>query len=427
MWRVQIKKFSGETAKIFYGSDPRPSDLISLLGDNKPKWAIFNYDILGKRLEYNNEYEGKDGSVIKGDIVIRYPWMELINASQFDIIGVDEAHYIKNIDSNRSKAVRTLQTERVVFLTATPVMNRPRELWPLLNIITPDLFPSYETFMGTYEYDGRARNSAELLELLKPLMIRRLKKDVVKDLPPINRIYEFYELSDKAQHIYNKVMEGIFERMIELGGHPDSQEQVTSILTQIMRLKQICAIDKMNAIAELATDLYDARENGDASKVLVFSQFVPVARGIGRRLGQEALIVTGETSQEKRDELVYQFQTDENVHFMVATKGVLSEGKDLTKAAHVIFADLFWTPAAHEQAEGRAYGRLSELHSINSYYCTSKQSDGEESIEDWIQQILARKLAVIEEVVDGVEGSRNSSMSGELLERIKQELFSRKR
>lgn len=426
-WAIQIVKFTGERSRIFKGLSPNPIDVLTHLDpDDKPKWAIYNYDIVAAHYESSDQIEGLDGSMIKSNIMTRYPWMELINASGYDIVGVDEAHYIKNVESYRSKAVRQIKCERVIFLTATPVMNRPRELWPLLNVLVPGLFPSNEVFLGTYEDgNGRARNTTELVELLKPLMIRRLKKDVVKELPPINRIYEFYELSPKAQKMYLKILKGIYETIEEWGGNGDDT-QITSILAKIMRLKQVCAIDKMDMIAELAIDLFDAGENGDTNKVLVFSQFVPVARGIAKRLGQEALCVTGEVAQDSRDELVHQFQTNPSVHFMVATKGVLSEGKDLTKAGHVIFADLFWTPAAHEQAEGRAYGRLNELHSINSYYTIAKQEGGAESIEDWIQQILAKKLAVIEEVVDGVEGSRSASIAGELLSRIKEELFSRK-
>jgi superfamily II DNA or RNA helicase len=423
-WAVQINKFTNESSTIYRGLEPRPLDVVNLLDDTrKPKWAIFNYDILGRRTIEQVDEVDKDGRHIQGEVT-KYLWMQLINASQFDIVAIDEAHYINNVDSHRSQAVRKLLCPRVIFLSATPVRNRPTDLWPMLYLINSDLFPSHEVFAGSYQGDhGTAINSAELVELLKPIMIRRTHKDVMADLPPINRVYEFYELSPKAQKIYNRILEGIYEDIVKNTGQ---ESAITSILTQIMRLKQVCAIDKMDAVAELATDLYDGAGDEPNPKVLIFSQFVPVARGIAKRLGQEALIVTGEVSQELRPSLVAQFQDDPSIHFMVSTKGTLSEALDLTRASYVIFADLFWTPASHEQAEGRAFGRVSDAHSITSYYCTAKQENGEESIEDWIQQILARKLATIETVVDGVEGARNASIANELFERIKQELFAKK-
>jgi SWI/SNF-related matrix-associated actin-dependent regulator of chromatin subfamily A-like protein 1 len=424
-WQTQILKFTGEPVKMFRGLEPSHVDLLTLMHDGmKPKWAIFNYDILGRRTIEQVDKIDEAGRHIAGEVT-RYLWIDLINLSNFDIVGIDEAHYIKNVDSHRSQAIRKLNCPRVVFLTGTPVTNRPRELWPMLTMINSDLFPSHEVFLNTYEDGyGNARNSQELVELLKPIMIRRTHKDVMADLPPVERVYNFYSLSPKALKIYNKVLDGIYEDWIK---HEGQEMAVTNMLARITRLKQICATDKMDSVAELATDTYDQASDEDNPKVLIFTQFLNVARGIARRLGQEALIVTGAVPQEQRPGLVEQFQTDPKVHFMVSTKGTLGEALDLTKAGYIIFADYFWTPGAHEQCEGRAYGRMSDPHSIVSYYCTSQiENGGQECIEEWIQQILARKLAVIETVVDGVEANRNASIANELLERMKQELFSRK-
>jgi SNF2 family DNA or RNA helicase len=95
----------------------------------------------------------------------------------------------------------------------------------------------------------------------------------------------------------------------------------------------------------------------------------------------------------------------------------MGEGKNLTAAGYVIFADLFWTPANHQQSEERAYGRLGDMHGCTSYYCVIK-----DTIEDWIQELLARKLRVIEQTVEGIDTERHSSIANELLLRMKQEM-----
>jgi len=144
---------------------------------------------------------------------VRYLWAELVNLYQPDLVIIDEGHYIKTVDANRSLAVRSINCPEVVFLTGTPVLNRPGELWPMLTMIAPQTFPDYKTFLNQYTYNGKsARNVEELRTLLRPLMIRRLKKDVIKDLPPINRIREYTELGDKAKKLYQKVAGGAYTR-----------------------------------------------------------------------------------------------------------------------------------------------------------------------------------------------------------------------
>lgn len=419
-WMREIEKLTGIIPGVFSGSEPGVRDLERLVITKSDPICIFNYDILARTKETFQDAKDREGNVLRQNVVERRLWVDLINASGFDMISVDEAHYIKNTGSNRSIAVRELKSPRFVFMTGTPVLNRPGELWPMLTMIRPDQFPTEEGFLRKYTFnDKEARNVEELRQLIKPIMIRRLKKDVMKDLPALERIYDWHEMSEKGQRVYNKVLQGVYESLADWNpGEAGAERAVPTILAQIMRLKQVCASDKKDRVAELATELYDTHENGGASKVIIFSQFKAIAKGIANLLGHEAVCMTGDDS--KLDQLRTEdaFQNNPKVHFLTGTWQVMGEGKNLTAAGYVIFADLFWTPANHQQCEERCYGRIGDMHGATSYYVVVK-----DTIEDWIQEILVRKQAVINQTVEGIDTERSASMANELMMRLKQEMF----
>lgn len=427
-WRREIIRLTGKQPYVFSGTEPSIRDVQRLLMD-KPQYAIFNYDMVARPKEQFDIIKDKQGNEYKANVKQRWLWIDLINSAGFDVVDCDEAHYIKNTDSNRSQAVRQINVSRMLFNTGTPVLNRPGELWPMLTMINPTQFPTENGFIYRYTYDGKtARNVEELRELLKPIMIRKLKKDVVKELPPIQRIFEWHNLSEKAQKVYNKVMTGIYIDMLKW--EPDTkegQQAVPNLLAQITRLKQVCAIDKMDRVAELAVELYDTHENGGPSKVIVFSQFKSVAQGIAKRLGNEAVCITGDLQRDERQALVDQFQKDSSIKFACCTWQVAGEGLTMTAAGYVIFSDLFWTPANHMQSEERCYGRLNDMHGATSYYMVAKCADDEDSVEVWIQEILARKLTTINQVVEGIDTERDVSVAGELLKKMKSEMFKLKK
>lgn len=425
-WEREVLKFLGERPKVLSGSLPEKSDMIDMVTSNRAV-TIINYDILGRRQEIKEETKDSLGHAhVK--VEERFLWADLINLAQFDLIVADEAHYFKNKDANRTRAILNLQSPGFLELTGTPLLNRPGELWPLLNKVAPELFPSYERFIHQYTYDGKtARNVDELRGALKTIMIRRLKKDVVKDLPPINRIYDYTELDEKAAVLYEKVLEGVYQTIDTAGN--EIQKNVTNILTQIMRLKQICAIDKTQKTADKAIELYDDSEGDDFRKVLIFSQFHSTTHKIKTLLGSEALGFVDKTpsgfslkSLRERMNLVDEFQSNPKVHFLVATTKAAQEGLNITKAGHIIFNDLMWTPAAHDQAEGRAYGRLSECHSVDSYYMVC-----EKTIEEWIVDLLDAKLRMIEQIVEGTNEARDESIAMAIIERLREQMWTRKK
>lgn len=398
-WVRYIKQYLNEEAYVCSGRQPTGVDFDFIM-NKKYKYVVINYDILGGAIETKDK---------QGFTETIFPWAILINASGYDCIGLDEFHKIKNVDAKRTKAAITLTAKHIVGLSGTPILNRPQEAWPILHLLDKETFPSFSRF--EYQYgarNGYVKNLKELQNLLKSRMIRRTKKDVMKELPAILRVNELVELNDKDKKRYQTVLRGIYE---SLSG---ARFDVQNILVQIMRLKQICAQAKMEATAEHAQELYDSME-GDYKKVIIFSQFVECVTYIKNFLGNECVSFTGEDGGDYRMRQCDAFQNDEKIKFLVCTTQVAAEGLNLTKAGAVVFNDLMWTPAAHQQAEGRAYGRLNDAHPISSYYMLV-----EDSIEEYIQQLLAKKLAVIEAVVDGTNTVRaNESVFNDVLEYLK--------
>lgn len=426
-WAREIRKWLNQPSLLLSGSVPDNWTMQKLLIE-KPKFVIINYDIISRAQTIEDKTEAGFRTIQE-----RFFWIELINMSQPDLVIIDEAHYIKNVDSNRSRGIRKLKVPRLIFLTGTPVINRPGELWPILTMLRPDEFPHYETFLYQYTYDGkRPRNVEQLKELLRPLMIRRRKKDVIKELPPINRINEYYQLPAKAQRLYDKVLQGVFEIVSSYDPYrAGSEKEVANILVQIMRLKQVCAIGMMDYTADKSVELFDSGsdDNGNSKphKVLIFSQFKGTAYGIHQRLGGESLCFVSKgpsgfktAEADERDALVQRFQTDDSIKYLVVTEKTTKEGMNITAAQSVIFNDLFWTPAGHQQAEGRAYGRLSDLHSVTAYYMIFQ-----DTIMDWILELLDFKSGIIEETVEGVEASRDESVAMKLIMKIKNSMWTR--
>lgn len=403
-WARHIERLTGERAMLFSGSTPNEFDIFTMVSKT-PSYCIINYDVVGKFFELKEQTE------FSTKTTQRNYWVDLINAADFDLIILDESHRIKNVKSGRSQAARMLKAKHFICLTGTPVMNRPGELWAPLTLISPNEFPSYENFLYTYTYDGKTPKNSDLLrKTLRRMMFRKEPKN---EITPIERVDDFHELSPEARKIYEGIMAGIKETL-NREGEVIKSDTVTSILAQIMYCKQICSIDKVDRVADMATNLADEAAEEVNNKVLIFSQFKDTVYAISQRLGNEVVVITGDIEQNERTKIVDRFQTDPSVKFLVGTWQTMGEGLDMTKAGYVIFADLFWTPANHQQCEHRAYGRLNDMHSIVSYYCVA-----DKTIENWIQDLLRAKLDIIGEVVDGVSDP-SESIANNLIKLIRE-------
>lgn len=409
-WTREIKSKVGDVPiRVFLGSTPGNSDITDLLF-NKVQYNLIGYTSIGN---YSFDTNSNGDEINK-----KFPWTDIINLSNFDMIVAEECHKIKNTDSGRSQGtVRINVKDKVAIgLSGTPVLNRPMELHPFFYWIAPDKVPKASDFAYRYT-DGRngARNVPELRNLLKSMMIRRLKSDVISELPAIINEYNYTNLTPRQTVVYNKILAGITEKLDKYGNVTGEQMHIMSAIAALVRLKQFCAAIKMQGVADYAIELYD--EQGDDvehKKAIIFSQFKSTARGIARRLGNEALYIDGEVPKGERMAIVDKFQSDPSIHFLVGTTAI-SEGLNITAAGHVIISDLLWTPADHQQFIGRAYGRLNDCHGVTVHWHIIKNT-----IEDWIMELLKEKMAMIEEVVDGVANERKtSSIAMEIIRRLR--------
>lgn len=419
-WRNHIRNHTGIEPSMLAGRAPEKVDYVHLL-KKKPKWAIINYEIL--RSAIPNKENRK----------FIYPWVDLISLWHPQYVIVDESHYVKNPDAHQSKAVRALgnSVTHKMALSGTPIMNRPGELWSILNWLHPEQFPFYETFLRQYGF-GRSIGTYEaqkLRSLLETIMIKRSRQDISKNLPPVNRIVETFTMSNRARAIYDRILEGIYTELAEFDhlGEGGQERRFKHILPKLNAMIKVCAADKVDSTVERATEIADSIEEEPWNKVLIFTHFKGTCNTISRKLGGEALSFVRRTNKgfvtlemEERMEIVSQFQNDPSIRFLVATEKSAREGLDITKAGVVMFNDLFWTPAGHIQCEGRAFYRESDMHGGDSYYLTF-----EDTIEDWIVELQGIKQNTIDKIVEGKGIDIN--ISSQIIERLKNLLRERKK
>jgi SNF2 family DNA or RNA helicase len=418
-WKKHIKNHTGEEPIILAGRAPIKADYQYLLFKH-PKWVIINYEILRTA----KKEEGKnDGDIFADNIT--YPWVDLLNLYHPEYIIIDESHYIKNPSAHQSKAVRLTgnANTKKMALSGTPIMNRSGELWSVLNWLHPEQFTHYETFLNQYGYGRHIQtfDAQKLRSLLETIMLKRTRQDISKNLPPVNRIVETFEMGDRARKIYDKILMGIYEELAEFDsrGIGGVIRTFKSILPKINAMIKVCAADKVENTINRAVEIADAIEEEQWNGILIFTHFKGTCNTIARKLGNEALSFVERTNNgfttipmEERMRVVDQFQNDPTKRFLVATEGSAREGLDITKASVLIFNDLFWTPAAHLQCEGRAFYRESDMHGGDSMYFTF-----EDSIEEWIVELQGIKQNTIDLVVEGK--GIEESITNKIIERLR--------
>lgn len=374
----EIKKLTGEDALVLKGSNPSTESLRHL-EDISLRHVVMTYDSFSRSLAEDEE-RGITASL----------WTMAIKLSPFDLLIVDEAHNMKNRATGRWKVISQLaHIPSVLFLTATPLVNNGIDFYSLLTILDSKVFSSPAEFVRAYlSYDGKnIRNPEKMNRELLPYVFRRRKMDVLKDLPAKQRQTHAIELDEKWRIRYDEVLNGIFRDWN--GNEYDVPEM---ILAQINRFRQIVSQSKVEHTAEYATTL---EENGE--KTLIFTAWKDTAKALGSELSCD--VITGEVSQDERTRMQDAFNSDPHCKYLVLTLDVGREGLNLTGATAIVFNDYGWNPMIHDQAEGRAWGRLNDPHGCLVYYVSVK-----DSIDEFMMSTLLRKQELIDK---GVEGQRS--------------------
>ena len=352
----------------------RPNDEAHIVGPDAPPdppydaWVIINYDILSK---YDLE---------------AFPWTGMV---------FDEAHYLKNHTSARSKLARKLVAAApnavLHALTGTPLTNRPRDLFVLLQLVGHPMGRSFLSFAKRYcaaEHNGfgwvttGASNLEELRVQLHGVMLRRTKDEVL-DLPPKLRTWLSVPVPEGTAR---NEMRRVLERLIA----GKAREDRVRLLGDLTKARQRIASAKVATTLEFVDGVVAQGE-----KVIVFSGFEDPLLHIAEHFGDRAVLLTGSTPTAKRQALVDRFQHDAGVRVFVANIIAGGVGLNLTAARQVVFNDLDWVPANHWQAEDRAY-RIGQHDTVNVTYFAA-----EGTVDEFVMQTLRAKSALIEAVVEG--------------------------
>jgi SWI/SNF-related matrix-associated actin-dependent regulator 1 of chromatin subfamily A len=358
----------------------------------RPLWVITNYErIIDKEIKNKDEKTGKLKKT-----VIRNEFKDFLLGSRFANLIVDEAHYCKNPTKMRSKAVLELAASmpRVAALTGTPIQNRPKELFPILVMLKQARKSDWWGFAQRYcapvrnhfgwDFDG-ASNLPELHERLKALMIRRLKDEVIKDLPP--KRYSSFAVRLSNQKQYSIVEKGFRDFLRE--------NKASDGAGTLMHLKHLAAKGK---VADVRQWLKDFDEQG--RKAVVFSSYLDPLKELHESF--QSVLITGE-NVEQRQELIDEFNADKSRRFAFCSTGACGVGINLSSADTVIFIDLPWTPAAKLQAEDRAddpFGEHPESHRLEVVHAYAPYT-----IDERLAKILEEKRRVFGQAVDAISES----------------------
>jgi hypothetical protein len=338
--------------------------------------------------------------------------VELYRPVEFYCCTLDEGQFIKNQSTQASKAVKQINCRQRYVLTGTPIENRLSELWNLFDFLMPGYLFTHNRFVEKLEKpiakkgDEVARQ--QLAKLVKPFILRRLKGDVLKELPPKMERDWRIQLSEEERKVYLAAVHAI--RHGEVGGKLE-------ILTALTRLRQICCdpglcyenyegpTSKLDACVDLCSTL---AENGH--QILLFSQFTSMLDRLRERL-ETAHITTftlqGSTPKEKRAQLVKQFNSGGAQVFLISLKAG-GTGLNLTAADVVIHYDPWWNRAVQDQATDRAH-RIGQQASVQVYKLIAK-----DTIEEKIQELQQRKTALMD-VLDQDGSADLASLSREEL------------
>jgi len=330
-------------------------------------------------------------------------------AEDLDIILLDEAHNIKNPDAKKSKAVRFISrfAKYRWALSGTPLQNNLKELLSIYSFLFPD-----REIKGSISPD-------EAKELIKPVMLRRLKRDVLSQLPEkLPPEVEKLELTPIQKNEYEYILGKETERLNSLVDRYKDQKNFNFIMKQniisaIQKLRQICNFPsksiespKMYRLREIILELIKNEE-----KVVVFTNFVKeglekIVKNLKMYINPEYIVVYhGKMSHEEKRKAVENFQNNPKKYIFIGTITSAGEGLTLTQASYAVFFDLHWNPAKIWQAEDRIH-RIGQTKRVNIYNLVMKGT-----IEEKILQKLEEKKKLIENVIDDIDNKEDEILS----------------
>lgn len=343
--------------------------------------------------------------------------VEIYSGRHFARVVLDEAQYIKNPRAQVTKCAKCLDADVRFALTGTPIENRLAELWSIFDFLMPGYLGSRDEFAKRYEspVEAREHDASNLLRCaIGPFVLRRLKAEVLADLPEKTESVVYAQMEPKQRKLYLASEERL-ALQIQHQEDKELKREKLKILAELTKLRQICCdpslcfegYDGPSAKLETCTELvFQAIDGGH--RVLLFSQFTTMLDIIEKRLAPEGvstLMLTGSTSKEARERLVRRFQSGDGDVFLISLKagGV---GLNLTSADVVIHYDPWWNTAAQDQATDRAH-RIGQRLDVSVFKLIV-----EGTIEERILGMQEAKRDLAESVLTG-EGVKSALLTRE--------------
>lgn len=382
-WQREIENYSDEPTSIIEGKKWEDGTFI-----------IINYDIIKN---FHDEKKKTDSVLLK---------------TKFDLVIIDEAHYIQNKQAQRTKLINDFvsNVDRLWLLTGTPITSRPINYFNLLNLIECPVAKNWMAYVKRYcngfQFQaGRrkiwnvsgASNLEELRDRTAPLVLRRLKENVL-DLPDKIITPVYLRLKSKE---YEALM-GEYYDWYDKNGDSDS---LTLQFTKLTKVRQVIAEEKVPSTIEICENIIE-----QGKKVIVFTNFTKTLEMILEHFGKSAVRLDGQMSQKERQLSVDRFQNDESVMVFVGNIKAAGVGITLTAGEAVVMNDLSFLPSDHSQAEDRSY-RYGQKNNVLVYYPIF-----DNTVEGIIYDILKKKKDIFETVMgDKVD---NGDYVQEILELI---------
>ena len=396
-WENECRKWNLDiSTNLILGGALEREEIIKNINYNKKSIYITSYDSLRRDIDF---YENKE----------------------FEYVILDEAQYIKNQKTQNAISVKKLKSRHKLALTGTPIENSLAELWSIFDFLMPNYLFNYHYFLLHYENDIVRNDDEEkkkrLKQLVTPFILRRNKKEVLTELPDKIEKTQFIEFNEDEYKLY-------LAHLAQVNNELKMNEEMNKIevLAMLTRLRQLCceprlifdniyhSSSKLKACTDLIVNL---KENNQ--KVLLFSSFTSALNLIEEELnilGISYLKLTGQTSKEKRKEMIEKFQNKEVDVFLISLKAG-GTGLNLTAAQAVIHFDPWWNVSAQNQATDRAY-RIGQEKNVQVFKLVMKNS-----IEEKILELQDKKKDLADTFVEGNEGSISKMSKEDIMELFK--------
>jgi SWI/SNF-related matrix-associated actin-dependent regulator 1 of chromatin subfamily A len=373
------------------------------------KYTIINFDILKN---FHTLESKKKGDLTDSITEIK---RHIVN-SKFDLVIIDEAHYLKNDKSIRTSIMLDVccnyGIEKVWLLTGTPIANRPMDYFSLLSMVKSPIAENWMFFATRYCDAKRinttlksgkkkqvwltkgASNLEELTQKTRSLVLRRKKEDVL-DMPPKTVTPIYHELDDTARRVYD----GLWDQYIEKRKEAGKRINIDKDLVELILLRKHISMEAIPHTIEIAENAIE-----EGHKVIIFTNFTDELMALKEHFGKKSVIHNGPMKDTEKQLSVDRYQTDDSVKVFIGNIRSAGVGITLTAGDIVIFNSYDWVPGSNEQCEDRSY-RIGQLNNVTVYYQLFKDTISEKmwwtliNKSKIIEQILSDKQLTDEEIM----------------------------